>query len=379
MVSQSRRMHLFKYLLVGVLVMVGVLGAPSRASAAGEPLKIGISVLSKPCTFSTEGHWRGSFHEVWSEVAANANMPFQLVEIPSFQKLLDAGQNGQVDVALGCINMTPDRLSKYRFSVAIQEDGISVLIRKEPSRIWQNILRTLWSIELLALLGGILAFIFGAALLLWYMEGYSKQESTRTTGRLRTFAKLFQILLSGPGTNVIATRARGNALIGVVYFFRIIVTSVLVSYVSVNIIKRSAQEVSNTVKTIGDLAGKTVSVGEGSVSEHWVGSYNAVAGAGSLQINLQRINNLERACGALIDGQVDAVIADNAQIQYYLSKVNPRAPLQVAIRNIHRQSQGLIFAPQLSAEAALRINQAIARLKENGTVDNIRKRWLPDE
>ena len=94
--------------------------------------------------------------------------------------------------------------------------------------------------------------------------------------------------------------------------------------------------------------------------------------------HLQQIDSLEQACNALQSGQVDAVIADNTQIQYYLTKVNPRAPFQVAIRNIHRQSQGMIFSPNLPAETVLQINQAIARLKENGTVDNIKKRWIPE-
>mgnify|MGYP000281752672 FL=1 len=62
-----------------------------------------------------------------------------------------------------------------------------------------------------------------------------------------------------------------------------------------------------------------------------------------------------------------------------MSKLNPRAPLRVAIRNVRRQSQGLIYAPNLPADTALKINQAIARMKENGSSDVIKKRWLPDE
>ena len=42
-----------------------------------------------------------------------------------------------------------------------------------------------------------------------------------------------------------------------------------------NIIKKSTQDVPSAINGIQDLAGKTVSVGTGSVSEHWVNSYNA--------------------------------------------------------------------------------------------------------
>ena len=123
-----------------------------------------------------------------------------------------------------------------------------------------------------------------------------------------------------------------------------------------------------------------MSVGTGSVSEHWITSWNAASSpsVASGQIQMKQIDSLEQAASALSSGQVDAVIADNMQIQYYLTKVKPKAPFQVAIRNVHRQSQGLIFAPSLPEATALQINQAIARLKENGTVDGIRKRWIPE-
>ena len=93
---------------------------------------------------------------------------------------------------------------------------------------------------------------------------------------------------------------------------------------------------------------------------------------------MKQIDSLEQSASALASGQVDAVIADNIQILYYLTKVNPKAPFQVAIRNVHRQSQGLVFSPSLPKETALQIDQAIARLKENGTVDAIKKRWIPE-
>ena len=345
------------------------------------PLRVGFSAKSTPCTFFPEGHWQGSFYEAWQEIAANANLPFEIVPIPTFRQLLDAGQAGQVDVAVGCINMTPDRLAKYRFSVPLEEDGISVLLRKEQTKTWLTIARTLASPGILGLLAVILSFVLAMTLLIWRIEDYGKQEATRATGRPRTFAKVFQILLTGPGTNTIASTVRGNSVISIVYFVRIVAASVLVSLVSVNVIKRSTEESSSRVSTVQDLAGKTVSVGPGSVSEHWIEGFNQQLGPGeqARRIKLHPMDGLAKSCDLLIGGEVDAVIADNAQVQYYRTKINPRAPLQVAIRNIHRQSQGFVLSPQLPEATALRINQAIARIKETGTADAIMRRYVPEE
>lgn len=355
--------------------------SPAPAPTLGQrPLRVGMSAKSTPCTFFPEGHWQGSFYESWQEVAVAANLPFEIVHIPTFRQLLEAGQTGQVDVAVGCINMTPERLAKYRFSVPIEEDGISVVLRREQTQTWLTILRTLGSPGILGLLATILGFVLVMTLILWRIEGYSRQESTNTTGRPRTFAKVFQILLTGPGTNTIASTVRGNSLISLVYFVRIVAASVLVSLVSVNVIKRSAEEAEGQVHGIQDLAGKTVCVGPGSVSEHWIEGFNAQLGPSEQgrRIQLQPLDSLAKAIDTLLSRQVDAVIADHAQIQYYRTKINPRAQLSVAIRNIHRQSQGLILSPQLPESTALRINQAIARIKETGTADAIMRRYVPE-
>ncbi len=372
-------LRFYRLCIVGWLLCLLSGGASPTASAA-TPLRVGFSAKSMPCAFNPDGQWRGSFYETWNEIAVSAGLPFEVVTAPTFKQLLQDGLAGKVDVAVGCINMTPSRLGTYRFSVPIQEDGLAVMVRKEPFHIWTPVVKTLWSLDLLELLGGILAFIFVIAAVIWKLEDYPSQESTKKTGQVRTFAKLFQILLTGPGTNVIATTARSNSLIGLTYFIRMIAASVLLSFVSVNIIKKSGQDVASTVHSLSDLAGKTVSVGTGSVSELWITSWNASSSPSSPsgQIQIKQIDSLEQAASALSSGQVDAVIADNIQILYYLTKVNPKAPFQVAIRNVHRQSQGLIFSPSLAPETALLINQAIARLKENGTVDNIRKRWIPE-
>ena len=368
-----------RFRILGTLLLLWLVGIAPQAHAAS-PLRVGFSAKSMPCAFNPDGQWRGSFYETWNEIAVSAGLPFEVVSAPTFKQLLQAGSDGKVDVAVGCINMTPDRLGTYRFSVPIQEDGLSVMVRKESFHIWTPVVRTLWSLDLLELLGGILAFIFVIAAVIWKLEDYPHQDNTKKTGQVRTFAKLFQILLTGPGTNVIATTARSNSLIGLTYFIRMIAASVLLSFVSVNIIKKSSQDEASAVHSIADLAGKTVSVGTGSVSEHWITSWNAASSpsVASGQIQMKQIDSLEQAASALSSGQVDAVIADNMQIQYYLTKVKPKAPFQVAIRNVHRQSQGLIFAPSLPEATALQINQAIARLKENGTVDGIRKRWIPE-
>ena len=245
--------------------------------------------------------------------------------------------------------MTPERLAKYRFSVPIEEDGISVVLRREQTQTWLTILRTIGSPGIMGLLAVILSFVLFVTLILWRIEGYGRQESTSTTGRPRTFAKLYQILLTGPGTNTIASTVRGNSLISFVYFVRIVAASVLVSLVSVNVIKRSTEEAASRVNGVQDLAGKTVSVGQGSVSEHWIEGWNAQLGPGeqARRIQIQPLDSLAKGHGRALGRPGRCRHRRQRPGRLLPHQDQPARPLQVAIRNIHRQSQGLILSPQL--------------------------------
>jgi polar amino acid transport system substrate-binding protein len=336
-----------------------------------------MSPTSQPCTFFDNGRWQGSTYDIWKEISVQANLPFETVKMPSFRELLSAARAGNIDIAVGCININADRLVLYRFSLPVGSDSISVAVRKNPITAWSSVTETL--VELLGLLAGFLSVILILALVIWHSEGYKLKTVNTITGKLSAFTKLFQIVLTGPGTNTIAEKAGGNLLISIAYFVRLIAASILVSFVTANIIRGSLISNSSGVDSLRALVGKSVSLRPGTVSEKLIQQYNMTYRSqvpNSPGILIKPKENLELAFNALENQEVAAVVADTNQIRYYMTQVNPKAPLQIALTDLHPQSQGIIFSPQLPAETALKINQAIATLTETGTIEEIQTSWF---
>jgi ABC-type amino acid transport substrate-binding protein len=366
--------RLVKIILSIPITLTATSGAIALETA---PLSIGMSANSQPCTFYDNGRWQGSSFDIWQEVSAQAKLPFDIVKFPSFRKLLVAAQTSKVDVAVGCINMNAERLAQYRFSVPIAADSISVAVRKNPISAWSAVRNTL--VELLGLLAGFLSVMLLLSILIWYSEEYKFKQASLQTGKLNAFVKLFQIMLTGPGTNTLAEKKTPNLLIGVAYFVRLVAASILVSFVTANIIRGSLVSSNSEIDSLRSLANKTVALRAGTVSDRLIQQYNAAyrdqaPGRSGILVNYKE--NMEQAFTALEQKQVAAVVADTAQIRYFISQVNPQGPFQIALTDLRPQSQGLIFSPRLSNQTALKINQAIATLRENGALQEIQTSWF---
>ena len=162
-----------------------------------------------------------------SRVATEEKLPFILEEKPNLQVLLEETRRNQVDVAVGCINVSPERLATTSFSLPFQEDGLAVLAASSRLDLGKAFLRSLLGPSLLLLLGGFLLLIGLLSLLTWRVEGHGTSPETRKLGSVRSFARIFQILATGPGSNTIVETTRGHLIVLLAYLLRIVSASLL--------------------------------------------------------------------------------------------------------------------------------------------------------
>lgn len=134
------------------------LGAPGAAAAA-PVLRVGLVDGSPPCSYREAGVWRGLGVDLWNRVATLEEIPYVVSQWPSVRQMLEASREGKVDVAVGCINVSPDRLKRYRFSLPFQEDGLAVMVVKSRLDLGRSFLAALLTPTLLQLLGGYLLAI----------------------------------------------------------------------------------------------------------------------------------------------------------------------------------------------------------------------------
>lgn len=336
-------------------------------------LRVGVTNGSQPCSFRTGGVWQGLAVDLWQQVASREKLPYLFSEWATPTALLEAARLGKVDVAVGCLNVSPERLKRFRFSLPIQEGGQALLVRSTPLALGQAIVVALVAPEMLQLLGGFLVAILAVTLILWWIEGHASGEEAQAQGQRRSFAKVFQILATGPGTNTVAVTARVHGLVLLSYLIRIVSASLLVSYVTVNVVRAPQSIGGGNIRSLRDLGGKRVAARPGSVSDQMLRKLNQLGSEPPIQIvPLIQI----AAAGQLIDsGAADAVLADDLQLEYVLQGLD-RSRLELVKRGMSPESQAFGFSPQLPDSIADRIDLAISELKGSGAVADLRARAI---
>ncbi|MFN9644613.1 MAG: substrate-binding periplasmic protein [Cyanobacteriota bacterium] len=348
-------------------------GPPEAWSQTAPPvLRVGVVDGAQPCSFRKDGVWKGLAVDLWTRVATEEKLPFLLQDYPNLRELLAATRRGEVEVAVGCINLSPDRLPLLTFSLPFQEDCLAVMILRNRLDLGKAFLRSLLGPALLQLLGGFLLLIGLLSLLTWQVEGHGQSSTTRSLGTTRSFARIFQILATGPGSNTIVETTRGHLLVLLAYLVRIVAASLLVGFLTVHVVEETRARGGGALQRLEDLRGRRVAVRPGSISAALVEEMNRAGLNPPLRaVPLPRV---DQAISLLEEGQADAVLADDLQLSFVLAHHAQRTALpSLVLRDLRPESQGFAYGPGLDAATVLRIDLAISRMKRSGEISLLRE------
>ena len=359
-----------------VAAITTVLAAgPGSAALAGSPqpasrvLRVGVLDGAQPCSDLESGQWQGLAVELWSRLASRERLPFILETRPTAAALLQDVQAGSLDVGVGCLTITPERVNDVRFSLPFQEMGLGVMQRRNRLEAGEAVLRSLLSRDLLQLLAAYLASIAVVSVLLWQSEAHGSGEEKLHQGRRRAFAKVFQILATGPGTNTIASTTRGHGLVIVSYLIRIVTASLLVTTITVKVVREPVAGVAD-LRQLSDLEGQRVAARPGSVSQEVLRQINA--SGPETPIRIVPLPQVSQAPTLLLEQRADAVLAEDQQLRWAMHR-SPRSSLQISLQGLQRESQAFALSPQLPEAIADRINKGLSALKRNGTVTQLQR------
>ena len=348
---------------------------PGSAALAGIPqpasrvLRVGVLDGAQPCSDLESGQWQGLAVELWSRLASRERLPFILETRPTAAALLQDVQAGSLDVGVGCLTITPERVNDVRFSLPFQEMGLGVMQRRNRLEAGEAVLRSLLSRDLLQLLAAYLASIAVVSVLLWQSEAHGSGEEKLHQGRRRAFAKVFQILATGPGTNTIASTTRGHGLVIVSYLIRIVTASLLVTTITVKVVREPVAGVAD-LRQLSDLEGQRVAARPGSVSQEVLRQINA--SGPETPIRIVPLPQVSQAPTLLLEQRADAVLAEDQQLRWAMHR-SPRSSLQISLQGLQRESQAFALSPQLPEAIADRINKGLSALKRNGTVTQLQR------
>jgi ABC-type amino acid transport substrate-binding protein len=355
LVAMNRSLHRWPALLLLLLAV------PLPALAAGV-LRVGVLDGSPPCSLQkNRGQWQGRAVELWELIARREGLAYLMSGYPNPRSLLEAARNDQVDIGVGCLTMAPERVGSYRFSLPFQERGLALMLPAEAGANSLRLLSTLINTELLKVIGGYLLAIGLISSVVWLDEHRGKDSSSKRE-QLRRFALIYQVLASGPGTNMIVSRTRGHALVLLAWLVRIIGASMIVSTITLDALREPAAR-GFQPRNLTDLIGLRIAVRPGSVSENLLKT-PPLAG----RVSLVSLSALDKGPELLLQGKADGVLADEQQLVYVLEQTpaEQRSRLRLALKDSYRESQAFVYSPNLDNAMATRLDRAISQAKRDG-------------
>ena len=362
--------------LLSALAALGLAGLPVQAEpTASAVLRVGVVDGSQPCSYRESGAWQGIAVDLWSQVAHRETIPYVLRPMPSIRDMLAATGEGRLDVAVECINLSPDRLRRYRFSLPFQEDGQAVMVISNPFSLGQAFFSALFSGTLLRLLAVTLVLNLLLTASVWWLEDQPEKRAGTRREQLQGVARVFAALITGSGDDLVVSSTRGRLLMMLAYLLRITASAVLVGFLTVELVQEAQGRAGRRVQRLADLAGLRVGLKPGTVSEDLVKEINRKALAEPATI--VPINRIDQALPALASRRIDAVLADELQLKYLIQN-NPSPHLipVLAISGIRPELQGFALSPALPDGLVRRIDLAISELKRSGELQQLREEAL---
>lgn len=143
-----------------------VSAAPAAASATSDTprtLVVGIKV-APPFVIEQGDGCNGLAIDVWRDIATERGWTFRYQRY-DLQGLLDAVQNGEVDVGIGAIIVTAQREQTMDFSHPITSSGIGIATQQQQSAGWVAVARSFFSLAFLKVIAALTLLLLAVGVL----------------------------------------------------------------------------------------------------------------------------------------------------------------------------------------------------------------------
>lgn len=304
--------------------------------------------------------------ELWQEVARVAGLSFTLVPSTTVAGMIDALASNRADVAVGALSITAERETQMDFSHGIYDSGLGLMVRSDAggARWFLNLLQR----SKIPLLAGILLLaIFVNGNIIWFLQRHHDnphfpRNYFKGVGEAMWWS--ISVFLNGCCENKEVTGASARFL-AVIWFFTGVTS---VSFVTATLASSmTLSELTSRIHDLGDLKGGEIATVGQSRAEEFLLSRNL------RPVVKPDITSAIRDLGA---GRVRAVFYDTPMLRYQASH-HPGEKLMVLPVTYLPHQYG--FGMQVRSPYRKQINQALLNLKENGRMEELRRKWFGDD
>ncbi|MDJ0555901.1 MAG: transporter substrate-binding domain-containing protein [Microcoleaceae cyanobacterium MO_207.B10] len=356
---------MFGSIKLKILIVIGYVFSLTLPVQA-EKLRVGVLGTS-PFIINDQGKITGIAVDVWDEIAADAELEYELVYLKQDVSLgLDALASNKLDVIIGSVSMTADRMQKVEFSYPFFQAEIGLLIPKNPPSLWSRIKPFLgWAF--ISSIGLLMLSLFIVGTLIWMIENkrnsqHFPKEFGRGVGNGMWFA-IVTLTTVGYGDKTPITPL-GRFITGVWMLITTVTASSLTAGIATTLTLSLSNQGIEIFKSPDDLREARIAVIRGSTGVRWAKRSKA---------RLTEADTLKQAVEFLADEKVDGVVFDSPAMRYYL-KQNPHLPFKLADFALADEYYGFVFP--LNNALVRQVNISLIKLENFGEIEEIFDKWL---
>ena len=361
----AKRLSLSAGLVITCLVNfpTPVLGQKLRVGVAGSP----------PFVIEESDKFKGISIEIWKEIANKQKLNYELIQKPRVQNGLEAVANGKLDVLIGPISITSQRLKtmKIEFTQPIFFVQIAMVLPSKPPSLWSRI-KPFFEMAAFSSLFGFFLLLFIVGNFIWLAE--RNQNSQQFPRKYLSgvgngiWLALVTLTTVGYGDRAPVTRA-GRLILGIWMLISLLtlstITAGLASAFTVSLSELAASE---KFTSPADLKGAKIAVVSGTTSVGW-GEY--------YQGQLVEVETLKQAIELVASGQTEGAIFDRPALKYYLSQY-PQLRLRLASFSLGTETYGFVVSEN-NDFLERNINLGLLEMYEKKRIQEIAEKWLKSD
>ncbi|MEX0306118.1 MAG: transporter substrate-binding domain-containing protein [Ruegeria sp.] len=320
------------------------------------------TVTRPPFSFVEDGAQTGFSMDLLAALSESLGWDYSINRVESFSEMLGAVQDGSADLAIANISITAMRETSMDFTQPIFEAGLQIMVPSEAAR-QPSLLHALLSRELFIAIGLAFAILLGGGMLMWGFERRAQPYFDRKLNEawFPSFWWALNLVVNG-GFEERMPRTPFGRLLGVV----LVVSSLfIVSVFTARITSvMTVDAITGSVNSINDLYGKQV----GTISDSTAASF-----LNRREIEFTGYSDLQEMLTAFSNKDLDAVVFDAPILSYYASHEGRRIATMTGGIFL-RENYGIAFPT--GSPLVEDVNQALLSLREDGTYDEIYRKWF---
>lgn len=299
--------------LIIILLFISTL----NANSVNQNLKIGLQI-HPPFIIKENGKYHGVSIELWKSVADSLKTKYALVEY-ELPDLLIAIANGDVDMAISPLTVTPSRIEQFGFTQPYFITNLAYATLSEEDSTFMTLISNIFSIGFLKSLIPLLLIISVFGIIIWSLE--HKKNSNQ-------FGKGIHGVGDGIWWSAVTMATVGygdktpispyGRIIGIIWMFTaVIMISGLTASISSSL---TVHKLKTKISSFEDLRKSKIGCIPKSGSSDLLDSFG---------IKYLDYYTVEEGLDAVEKGQIGAFVYDDAILNYYVQKDKFKETIQV--------------------------------------------------